>query len=344
MSLFQDGVLILNQQGTLCFADPNARQILEMPEGDLDPDFISHSAESAFRELVERAQSENNTQEHEFVTEHLSVNKNLSILAEPYQLVENGTTGWLVIVRDITSVRRLEGIEKEFITNVSHELRTPLTSIKMAAESLRMGAIESPKFKERFLSNIQREADRLTRLVNELLVISNLEDAKTTLHLSNFDLAGLIDDVMSTMEPHARVNDIELVGDFPDLLPTMYADRDRVLQVLINLVDNAIKCNRPNGTVTLKVELQEANIHVQVVDTGIGIPDIDLPRIFNRFFRVDKSRSRVTGGTGLGLSIVKDIIEAHQGQIDVESTLNVGTTFHIHLPVKVTIEEEDHSS
>ena len=203
-----------------------------------------------------------------------------------------------------------------------------------------MGAIENPKFKERFLSNIQREADRLTRLVNELLVISNLEDAKTTLHLSSFDLAGLLDDVMSTMEPHARVNDIELVGDFPSALPSMFADRDRVLQVLINLVDNAIKCNRPAGTVTLKVEVQEQSIHAQIVDTGIGIPDIDLPRIFNRFFRVDKSRSRVTGGTGLGLSIVKDIIEAHQGQIEVESTLNVGTTFHIYLPLRVTTEEE----
>lgn len=312
-----------------------------MPEGELDPDFISHSSEEAFRELVERARSENNTQEHEFITAHLSVNKNLSILAEPYQLTEEGTTGWLVIVRDITSVRRLEGIEKEFITNVSHELRTPLTSIKMAAESLRMGAIENPKFKERFLSNIQREADRLTRLVNELLVISNLEDAKTTLHLSSFDLGTLLEDVMSTMEPHARVNDIGLVGEFPDILPTMYADRDRLLQVLINLVDNAIKCNRPNGTVTLKVEITGQDIHAQIIDTGIGIPDIDLPRIFNRFFRVDKSRSRVTGGTGLGLSIVKDIVEAHQGTINVESTLNVGTTFHIHLPVKVKEEKTD---
>jgi signal transduction histidine kinase len=330
MSLFRDGSLLLGAEGELRFADKPARSILECPEvaegtalADLCPD-------SPLAALWAQAQSTHTLAEEEFTSTWTRKPRILSLAVEPCPPV----SGYMVRVRDLTALRRLEAIERDFITNVSHELRTPLTSIKMAAESLQMGAIGDQKLKDKFLSNIQREADRLTRLVNELIVLANVQDAETALHVSQFGAFDLLDDVVYTMSYHSRVNDIELVADFPENLPMMLADRDRLSQVLINLVDNAIKCNRPNGSVTLHAHQEDDFLVFQVVDTGIGIPHIDLPRIFDRFFRVDKARSRVTGGTGLGLSIVKDIVEAHGGTIEVDSTLNVGTTFTLRLPLK----------
>lgn len=339
MALFQDGVLLLDQGGMILFADQTACEILELGADCLSRPLAGLGQEPVVDQLMQNALDQKASQVREFVTTGLKQQKTLAISIEPYQLAGTETQGWIVMVCDLTSIRRLETMERDFITNVSHELRTPLTSIKMAAESLQMGAIANEKFKERFLSNIQREADRLTRLVNELLVLSNVQDAKTALHLSSFELSEMLEDVMSTMQPHARVNDIQLVSDFGADLPIMTADRDRVLQVLINLVDNAIKCNRPHGTVTLAAHSEGQNVTLKVTDTGIGIPSLDLPRIFDRFFRVDKARSRVTGGTGLGLSIVKDLIEAHGGEIKVDSTVNVGTTFTIVLPVRTRVEE-----
>ncbi|HEY9843487.1 MAG TPA: histidine kinase dimerization/phospho-acceptor domain-containing protein, partial [Candidatus Obscuribacterales bacterium] len=254
MALFQDGVLLLNQGGTILFADQAVCEILELGADCVNQPLAGLGPEPTVGRLVTAALEQKTAQESEFVTTGLSQQKTLSVSVEPYHLADSGATGWIVLARDLTSIRRLETIERDFITNVSHELRTPLTSIKMAAESLQMGAIANQKFKERFLSNIQREADRLTRLVNELLVLSNVQDAKTALHLSSFELNEMLEDVHSTMQPHARVNDIELAEDFGKDLPIITADRDRVLQVLINLVDNAIKCNRPHGVVTLAAQ------------------------------------------------------------------------------------------
>lgn len=330
---------MVDAEGVLVFADPEFAEILgEAPEG-YSGAYSEFLTEPEILKTIDAALESQRPQSNEFVMSVQDKQKTLSFHVRPY--ARDSQQGWLLKLADLTALKRLEAIEREFITNVSHELRTPLTSIKMAAESLQMGAIGNQKLKDRFLSNIQREADRLTRLVNELLVLANVQDAKTTLHPSSFDLDGLLDDVMSTMQPHSRVNDIDLIGNFDDNLPVMVADRDRLLQVLINLVDNAIKCNRPNGSVTLEAKTEAQKVRFKVIDTGIGIPSLDVHRIFDRFFRVDKARSRVTGGTGLGLSIVKDIIEAHGGSIDVESTVNVGTTFIIELPIKAIVAENN---
>lgn len=241
----------------------------------------------------------------------------------------------VLAVHNWTAVHRLANMQQDFVANVSHELRTPLTSIRMAAESLQLGAMGNEKMRAKFLSNIQREADRLTRLVNELLVVANLH-GRPTLHLANFTFPELANEVIQTLEPHAQLNNVNLILKCPEVLPTYHGDRDRIQQVLINLVDNAIKFTPASGTVTLDIahDPDKNAVVIQVIDTGIGIPEIDRPRIFDRFYRVDKSRSRVTGGVGLGLSIVKDIIVAHGGSIDVDSELNVGTTFTITLPLE----------
>ncbi len=241
--------------------------------------------------------------------------------------------GTLVAVQNRTLVHRLANIQQEFVANVSHELRTPLTSIRMAAESLQMGAMANDKLRAKFASNIQREAERLTRLVNELLVVANLH-GRPTLHLTDFGLLDLAQEVIGTLEPHADLNHVQLKLVAPQDLPMARWDRDRIHQVLINLVDNAIKFTPASGSVTLGLEPKGDRIEIRVIDTGIGIPEIDRPRIFDRFYRVDKSRSRVTGGVGLGLSIVKDIIVAHKGTIEVTSVINQGTTFIIDLPIR----------
>ncbi len=240
----------------------------------------------------------------------------------------------VLLVHNWTAIHRLANMQQEFVANVSHELRTPLTSIRMAAESLQLGAMASEKMRAKFLSNIQREADRLTRLVNELLVVANLH-GRPTLHMAEFTFPELANEVKTTLEPHADLNAVNLVLNCPDELPVYRGDRDRIQQVLINLVDNAIKFTPASGSVTLDLSFNadKQAIQIKVIDTGIGIPEIDRPRIFDRFYRVDKSRSRVTGGVGLGLSIVKDIIVAHGGTIEVQSEINVGTTFLITLPL-----------
>ncbi len=238
----------------------------------------------------------------------------------------------ILAVHNWTIVHRLANMQQDFVANVSHELRTPLTSIRMAAESLQMGAMANDKMRSKFASNIQREAERLTRLVNELLVVANLH-GRPILHVTDFVLLDLAQEVISTLEPHADLNHVNLPLIVRGELPKVKWDRDRIHQVLINLVDNAIKFTPASGTVTLELEPKNAGIEIKVTDTGIGIPEIDRPRIFDRFYRVDKSRSRVTGGVGLGLSIVKDIIVAHKGTINVESEINKGTVFVIRLPI-----------
>lgn len=338
MENFKDGVILLSVKGDIAFVDRAALAILELSPESVGQSLVTLLPLEPVQQLLDALQNGASEATREFgMTSSSQKNKTISLTLESYQLSAR-QKGLLLIVRDLSALRRLETMEKDFITNVSHELRTPLTSIKMAAESLHLGAIGDPKMKERFLSNIQREADRLTRLVNELIILSNVQEAKTNLHLARFHSIDLFEDVISTMEHHSQVNDIELVADYPAQLPDILADRDRLNQVLINLVDNAIKCNRPQGKVTLfaRHEAREQRLCIKISDTGIGIPKIDLPRIFERFFRVDKARSRVTGGTGLGLSIVKDLIEAHGGHIEVDSELNVGTTFTIYLPLVAT--------
>lgn len=237
----------------------------------------------------------------------------------------------VLAMTDIGPQQRLASLQQDFVANVSHELRTPLTSIRMAAESLQMGAMASETLRTKFASNIQREAERLTRLVNEILVVANLR-GRPVLHLSDFSPLDLAQEVIATLEPHAALNHVDLRLEAPDDVPAVRWDRDRVHQVILNLVDNAIKFTPAEGRVTLRFTMLEGGLEVRVIDTGIGIPEIDRPRIFDRFYRVDKSRSRVTGGVGLGLSIVKDLIVAHKGTIDVASEINVGTEFIIRMP------------
>lgn len=333
MAEFKEGIIILDGLATIRYIDKTAKELLQLNEDCNLRSIKELITDKLFINIIESSFFSKNIINKEF-SPNDDKSKLLSIKIVPSQISENSE--YLIVLTDLTELKRLEGIQKEFVANVSHELRTPLTSIKMAAESLQLGAITDDRMKHKFLSNIQREADRLTRLVNELLVIAKL-DSKITLHISKFNLFELLNDVIISMTQHADLNDITLVSDFSENLSLLEADKDRIKQVLINLVDNAIKCNRKNGKVTVSAHEKNGNVIIKIIDTGIGIHNIDIDKIFDRFFRVDKARSRVTGGTGLGLSIVKDLIVAHNGIIDVESEVDVGTTFIITLPIKASI-------
>ncbi|MDS1030306.1 ATP-binding protein [Bacillota bacterium LX-D] len=239
----------------------------------------------------------------------------------------------LIVLHDITSLRQLEQMRVEFVANASHELRSPLTAIKGFAETLLDGALEDADLRQRFVQIINREAERLDRLVKDLLDLARIESKKIKMDIHPFELKSLVDQVQTEFSKQLREKGIFFKENLPADLPKVYGDRDWLHQVLINLIDNSIKYTSKDGVIEVKAMLKDNELMIEVKDSGQGIPKKDLPRIFERFYRVDKARSRELGGTGLGLSIVKHIIESHGGKIGVSSELGRGTTIHFTLPI-----------
>ncbi len=241
-------------------------------------------------------------------------------------------SGALVVIHNITEIRRLEVMRRDFVANVSHELKTPLTAIKGFVETLLEGALEDKENNRNFLKIIQSHADRLDTLVNDLLSLSGLESQGIILKKSSFDLHLQAEDVLNSFKLQFARQGIKIMNQ---LKPGFFviADKERLHQVWVNLIDNAIKFNQEKGFIQLSSERSEGSVKVIIEDSGIGIPQKDLPRIFERFYRVDKARSRQLGGTGLGLSIVKHIVELHSGQVGVESSEGFGSKFWFSLPV-----------
>jgi two-component system phosphate regulon sensor histidine kinase PhoR len=239
--------------------------------------------------------------------------------------------GTILVFRDLTRLKQLERTREEFVANVSHELRTPLSLIKGYVETLLDGARDQPEVAERFLKIIERNTQRLDLLIQDLLVISALESGRIKLNLQPVALRPLGEKVFADLKTRADAKEIKLVNELPEL--TAMADANRIDQVLANLVDNAIKYGRAQGSVIVggkKTETGALEIFVQ--DDGPGIPSEALDRVFERFYRVDKARSRDQGGTGLGLSIVKHIVHSHDGEVWVNSEPGQGTTFCFTLP------------
>ena len=236
---------------------------------------------------------------------------------------------YLLVLRDLTELRRLERVRRDFVANVSHELRTPLTSIKAMAETLLDGARLDERVAGRFLETIIRESDRLVRLSSDLLDLSRVEARGP--NKEGVDLGALTEDILLRFAAPAQKAGVSLTNSIAGPV-IVVADRDEMAQVLVNLLDNAISYTSRGGSVTVSAVESLDSVTISVADTGIGILSHDIPRLFERFYRADKARSRASGGTGLGLSIVKHIVENHGGTVSVESEYNKGSVFTFTLP------------
>jgi two-component system phosphate regulon sensor histidine kinase PhoR len=248
--------------------------------------------------------------------------------------------GVVIVLYDMTNERRLAQIRRDFVANVSHELRTPVTSIRAIAETLLDGGIDDPEVARDFLATITSESERLTSLLDDLLHLSQLESGRRQLARDPVDLAQEIDQVGQRLMPAITAKGQRLILDLPAALPAV-VDRNALTQVLINLIDNARKYSPEGATITVRASRDAGHAYLRVSDTGFGIPPEDQERIFERFYRVDKARSRAQGGTGLGLSIVKHLVELHGGGIFVESAPGVGSVFTVMLPQSEDATPED---
>ncbi|HTX20722.1 MAG TPA: ATP-binding protein [Candidatus Aquilonibacter sp.] len=281
-------------------------------------------------DLVERVEAEKQVFEYELKLPELN-ERWLQVNAAVITNSAGDREGTILVFHDLTRLKQLERTREEFVANVSHELRTPLSLIKGYVETLLDGARNQPETAARFLKIIERNALRLDLLIQDLLTISALESGRLKLNLQPVNLHALVEKVFTDLKPPADNKNIELVDQLPELAAT--ADANRLEQVVANLVDNAIKYGHAQGEVIVGgKKLDDGKLEIFVQDDGPGIPPESLDRVFERFYRVDKARSRDQGGTGLGLSIVKHIVQAHGGDVRVESESGKGATFFFTLP------------
>ena len=319
-----DGVLITDAAGRVQFANPAAESLFGVDHA------IGHTLVEVVRQhkLVETWQRGRETgQPQEESVELPTGHQFLQLVVLPDQQ----TGGSLLLVQNLTRVRRLETVRRDFISNVSHELRTPLASLKALTETLRDGALDDPKAAHRFLGRMETEVDALTQMAQELLDLTRIESGQVPLELKAVPAAGLLSLAADRMRAQAERAGLVIRLGTPQDITEVWADPSRLEQVLVNLIHNAVKFTRPGGEVVLLAQIEGEVVRFAVKDTGVGIPADDLERIFERFYKADRARSG--GGTGLGLSISRHIIEAHGGRIWVESEEGRGSTFYFTIPV-----------
>jgi two-component system, OmpR family, phosphate regulon sensor histidine kinase PhoR len=324
-----DGVLLLDGAGRLLVANPAARTWFGLP-ADLRPGLPAQRVlgVSQISELAERA-SEAQAPVTGNVTLVFPESRTLAVRAFP--LADRGPTGRIVVtLTDITQRRRLEVLRRDFVANASHELKTPVAAVRVLAETLLTALPDDPEAGRRFAERIGREAERLDTLVRDLLDLSRVE--RGTLDVEPVDLVGLAKEVVGGYADRAEERRIKLLTELQPSV-SMRGDRAQLGLLLSNLVDNAVRYTAARGKVCVRLDASEGRAVLQVVDTGEGIPASELPRVFERFYRVDKARARQTGGTGLGLAIVRHVAESHGGTVRVDSELGRGTTFTVTLPL-----------
>ncbi len=250
-------------------------------------------------------------------------------------------TGCIVVIHDITERYALDKAQREFVANVSHELRTPLAGIRGAVESILLNPDMSMEFRENFLNMAVSQSERMMGIINDLLTLSRFDNKKTQWQISVFNIKNSLHHICDFMQTETLSHGHTINLDVKDDIPDMTGDKERIERVLINIISNAIKYSAENGIIDIRAVAVENEIKIHVRDNGIGIPQEDLSRLFERFYRVEKSRTSDTGGTGLGLAIAKEIVEAHGGTISIKSRLNRGTIVSIVLPIKTRLEENE---
>lgn len=328
MDNMTDGVLIVDYEGAVKLINPAAAQIVRIdPSESINKTLIEVTRQHQLVEIWKRSQHDG--RQHTATLETGQGRVFVQAIASPLGDSTPGST--LILLQDLTRLRRLETVRRDFISNVSHELRTPLAGLKALAETLQEGALEDPPAARRFLERMDAEIDTLIQLVQELLELARIESGRVPLEMVSIMPSELVRRGVERMALQAERAGLQLTLDIPDHLPAVSADPGRMEQVLVNLLHNAIKFTPPGGEISISAFQQEDTVIFVVRDTGTGIDPQALPRIFERFYKSDPARS--TGGTGLGLSIARHMVEAHGGRIWAESEPGAGSAFFFSLPL-----------
>ena len=328
-----DGVIAVNKSGEVLFVNPVVEKVFGINQkASQGKNILGVIRNYDVERLLEKALRTEKpvSQEIRLIYPEPKV---FCVNATPLQGHSRQKGGAVVLFNDITQRKKLEDMRTEFVANVSHELRTPLTSIRGFLETLLEGKVEDQATIRRFLEIINRETARLTRLIDDLLNLSKIEERQVVHRWQAVQLLDTVNKAIVMFQAQAKEQNLELVTELPAELPVVRGDPDMLAQVLINLVDNAVKFTPSGGRITIRAGASKENVRIDVEDTGIGIPPENLPRIFERFYRVEKSRSRELGGIGVGLAIVKHIIRAHGGKTGVESVVGKGSKFTFTLPI-----------
>lgn len=320
-----DGVTAFSRDGSLIHRNPAAVEMLGFDE-EKDKTYaeIFKDCEIEFASLLNM---EGSFEEYNIETGGKTLKVSFALFGN-----EAEERGVIAIIHDFTAEAKLENSRREFVANVSHELRTPLTNVKSYTETLAESPDAPEEMKAQFFEVILNETDRMTRIVKDLLTLSRLDSAKMDWKNETFSLKKSVENAYRAMEMEARRVGHKLTMSVDASLPRFYGDRERIEQVFINLLSNAVKYTPKDGRIDFSAESYDKYIKITVKDNGIGIPEKDMPRLFERFYRVDKARSREMGGTGLGLAIAKEIVEHHGGEIKIESIYGKGTTMSVILP------------
>jgi len=329
-----EGVIVTNASGRIRMANRAAEAFFSFDAAAVGRTLLEATRRHEIAAVATRLEREAEVLGHELLLEGAGSARFLQVNALALRDAGGGRDGSLFVFHDVTRLRQLEAMRQEFVANVSHELRTPLSLIKSAAETMLDSGQDDPAMRRRFLEIIDRHANRLTRLIDDLLLLSTLDSGRVRLELQPVSLRVAVQEVAEDFQGRARARGVALDNTVPGEL-LVRADPDRLRQVLANLVDNAIKYGRDDGQVILGgMPAGDGQVEVSVHDDGPGLSAEAQPRIFERFYRVDKARSREQGGTGLGLAIVKHVVQAHGGEVRVESRPGSGTTFFFTLPAE----------
>jgi two-component system sensor histidine kinase ResE len=328
LSSMADGVITMNRKGEILVSNPPANRFLDSLHYEQNIQ-SGQGLPPQMKEILEKVISEEKEQDFEMNVQ----GRNWVILLTPlydHKMVR----GAVAVLRDMTEERRLDKLRKDFIANVSHELRTPISMLQGYSEAIVDDIASSEQEKREIAQVIYDESLRMGRLVNELLDLARMEAGHIQLQYDDVHLSEFIGRVVRKFQGFAKEKNIELDLNMNDKIGIISFDQDRIEQVLTNLIDNGIRHTNDNGVVKVMVDAQEVVLKIDIEDSGCGIPEEDLPFVFERFYKADKARTRGRSGTGLGLAIAKNIIEAHKGYISVRSKINEGTTFSIRIPIR----------
>ena len=326
-----EGVLVVNAAERVVFANRSFAEILGMGvPPQTGSGLVECVRQTELIEAVHKVLGGEPRVEAEIVTGTLRQHYFAATVAS---VRTTGTDGAVLVLHDITDLRKLERVRRDFVANVSHEFRTPLTAIQGFAETLLAGAMDDPQNRGRFLEIIVEHSRRLARLTEDLLMLSKMDADRLDFETRRIPVGPFIESCMETAQPRARDKDLRLSVNQPTKIPDIAGDRRRLTEVLQNLLDNAIQYTPAGGQIMVSAEVSGSEVVFTVSDTGIGIPQAEQPRIFERFYRVDVARSREVGGTGLGLAISKHLVEGHGGRIWVESEIGQGAQFHFSVPI-----------